>query len=71
MEEFLKSFIHFLYTESGKILTRPMRNALHATKLIDLLHSYFCHMMPRKYGFLYMLILKGYFSGYVWLVIII
>ncbi len=67
VELFVRSCLHCLCTESGKIVPRPMGHALHATEPNKLIHFDFCYMSPGEEGYTYVLILKDDHSGYVWL----
>ncbi len=68
VESFVKSCIHCLSTESGKVVPRPLGHAMHAEKPNELLHFDFCYLMPGEDSVTYVLILKDDLSGYVWLI---
>ena len=68
VESFVRSCLHCLCTETGKIVPRPLGHALHAVEPNKLLHFDFCYMSPGEKGNTYVLVLKDDHSSYVWLV---
>eukprot|EP00171_Calliarthron_tuberculosum_P012252 IDg12252t1 len=68
IEDFVKSCLHCLATQPGKVIPRPLGHALHASKPNELLHFDFCYMAPGVDNQRYILILNDDHSGYVWLV---
>ncbi len=68
VESFVKSCIHCLCSEPGKVVPRPLGHTMHASERNQILHFDFCYMMPGEEDSLYVLILKDDLSGYVWLV---
>ena len=67
VKSFVKSCLHCVATAPGTVVPRPLGHALHATKPNKLLHFDFCHMGAGDKGYIYVLVLKDDFSGYVWL----
>lgn len=67
VKDFVESCIHCLSTTSGDIIPRPLGHALHASAPNKLLHFDFCYMSQGEEDYLYVLVLKDDFSGYVWL----
>ena len=67
IESFVKTCIHCLCTQPGKIVPRPLGHALHAEKPNKLLHFDFCYMSKGEDGYTYVLVFKDDLSGYVWL----
>lgn len=49
VKEFVYSFLHCLATNPGKVIQRPLVNALHASKPNEMLHLDFCFMIPEEY----------------------
>ena len=68
VESFVRSCLHCLCTETGKIILRPLDHALYAMEPNKLLHFDFCSMSPGEKRNIYVLVLKDDHISYIRLV---
>lgn len=63
---FCKTCLHFLATTGGKCITCPMGHGLHGHNLNEIIHFDLLFMGKSDSGQVFILILKGGTSGFVW-----
>lgn len=68
VETFVKTRLHYLPTDTGKAISRPLSHALHTHKPNQMIHFEFCCIAPDEDAMVYDLVLKDDLSRYVRLV---
>lgn len=64
-KDFVQGCISCLLSDSGMKVPRILGNKIHANRVAEFLHFNFFYIGESKYGYEYILILKGDFSGYI------
>ena len=65
-KDFVDCCIHCIVSRTGQKIPRPLATTLHGSRPNEVVHSDYLYLGPSRDGLLYVLILKDYFSGYVW-----
>jgi hypothetical protein len=65
VQEFCKLCLHCSVADSQEIIPRPLGEQIHATERNQILHYDFIHIGASEEGFMYLLVIKDDYSGYV------
>lgn len=65
---FVHSCLQCLSSESSRIVPLPLGNSIHGIKPNEVIHFYYCHMVPSTGSEQYVLIIKDDLTSYFWLI---
>ena len=67
MATFVRKCLHCLLTRSGEMVPRPLGQALHASRVNEVIHMDYLYMGTSTGKEKYLLIIRDDLSGYIWL----